>query len=314
VFAFGGLVTAVMLTAVAVILQSDGLPQRLSPQLLKLDRACGLDPRIPGSMARTDIDAGNVALLGDQSAESSKRLFLLWGDSHARTVAEVLAKMALEYRTPGYGAWRFATAPILETWSRSDTPSRRAYNRAVMDFVRERGIEHVLLVAAWVHYVGGSSDDSGGTLITDTEGLELTLESSRAVFSDRLGETVKALREANAHVWIMRQVPWQPFKVRDALATCMMTGQVHLGLGVTAEEHRENLTWVNGVLDGLRGPGITVLDPSPYLFDDSGHAILIRNGYSMYCDDNHLSSFGTMHLRGLFAPVFEAMVRTGEQH
>ncbi|MEI7767763.1 MAG: acyltransferase family protein [Phycisphaerae bacterium] len=141
-----------------------------------------------------DILRGNFYELGTGD-RSQPVQFMIWGDSHAQALMPTLDGMCREQQRRGLGATHSAMPPILE----NDTPDLggdpRAYQQAILEFIRQQKIPNVLLVARWEIY-----------------------DQAPADFEAKLHRTVVALMDTGTQVWIMKMVPRHRRDVPKGLA------------------------------------------------------------------------------------------------
>lgn len=88
-----------------------------------------------------------------------------------------------------------------------------------------------------------------------------------------------------------------------------MTGRIP-DISISLEQYHERHNFVWAAQDAAREQcGVKILDPLPYLCWD-GRCHGIKDGHSMYYDDDHLSEYGARLLQPMFAKVFEEENRT----
>jgi hypothetical protein len=169
-----------------------------------------------------------------------------------------------------------------------------AYNQAIFDFARKHRVGSVLLAGAWRAYVPAGAS-----------------QEVRDRFSRALAETLDALHGAGVMVYILRDVPSQPFAfdVPQVLAVATARGIDPTKLGVRESDYRAQNADINGILDRAAGTSAVVLDPAPFLADKTGLCRIERNGRALYVDLGHLSVYGEMQLR----PLFDGMLSAGAQ-
>ena len=126
---------------------------------------------------------------------------------------------------------------------------------------------------------------------------------SDPAFAESLSHTVNRLIAAGLHVVIVRDVPLQAGDVPWQLAkTAKLGGDVRT-VGVPLEVHREKNKIADAIFANLAGPGITILDPTPYFVDEKGLCRAEFDGQSMYFDSDHLTVTGALRLKSLFEPL-----------
>ena len=294
----------------------DGLPQRWDSNILSL-----LDNRPDRSVATHSSRAvrrDELPTLGSaEDAISKTPAVLLWGDSHALSIHALCDDLAKEHHIMGLAASRGGTVPLLQTWQRGyeqryDTDAdERQWNNEVVDLVRRKNIQHVILVARWALYVEANPDGSlHERLIKDEQSVEHSPSESQMVLRRGLERTIDQLHAAGAKVWIVKQVPLQDSDPVRELVFAARQGQVDPPRGVTRQQHQERQASVNRVLSALASPDVIVLDPADYCFDEYDCSIIGSRDRSYYYDDDHLSPHGSRALlRPLLEPVFAEIAR-----
>jgi hypothetical protein len=104
----------------------------------------------------------------------------------------------------------------------------------------------------------------------------------------------------------MRQVPKYPWSVPKALASAVLHGHDPGQIGHTPKEQREQFERQEPIFAGLstKFPNVTVLDPTDFFADPSGHYKVAKAGKPLYWDSDHVNVEGSLMLRPLFEPIF----------
>lgn len=290
IFAFGAGATAVVLLAGLMVFKMQGVPSRVPAAALRyLDKNAAEAPVAAISdreLNLADALGGNFNELGNGNKDLPISLFV-WGDSHAKVIMPVLDSLCKFHSCRGVVATHPQTAPLLDyeshgVWSlnKDSVP----YNSAVVQFILQRRIPNVLIVARWDYYI----DADNGTDVLHRGMLA----------------TINALQNSGTRVWIMRQVPKYPWDVPKALASAILHGRNPTDLGCTLAEYRTDLERENPIFDGLRSPTVTLLDPTPLFVGASGRCLVEQDGRPLYYDSDHVNVSGAMLLRSLFEPIF----------
>ncbi len=299
VFVSAGAVTVLVMGTALAIRAAGGWPSRFSGNVIRLVTGNEIPKRFRGE--------GTIPL-GVAPTQPREPSFLLWGDSHAQAIGELIDRLAIERGVSGYIAMKKAATPVVGTWRPNKGRSAVAWNQSVVDFVREKKIKHVILASRWSINIDGRPDGSTASLIVDESTPEASPAASQEVFRRGLLRTIAGLTDAGCRVWIMGQVPQQPDDVPMLLARSahfQWHGQV---VGTSLVQHRENQRNVARILAGMEG--VRILEPARYCFDEQGRSLITGDGRSYYFDDNHLSAFGAERLlRSMFEPVFSEIER-----
>ena len=237
--------------------------------------------------------AGEFIELGAKEKNLPVALFV-WGDSHAMAAMPILDILCKEHSLRGVAATRSATTPLIGYEEPSPVSLRTespAFKEAIVRFIRDNHVRNVLLVARWDYYI----DFDKGT--------------------DRLRrgalETINVLQDTGARIWIMRQVPRQPWDVPHALASAVLHGGAPEEFGSPLAEIRKESQRQDTIFEGLGTlfPNVTVLDPVPLFVDTPGRCRVAQGGKALFRDSDHLSVAGAMLLRPLFQPIIEGSIK-----
>jgi peptidoglycan/LPS O-acetylase OafA/YrhL len=294
VFAFAGGASATLVLAGFLIFHGHGFAARWRPDALQY--LAGQEQQdFRAELDLTAIQTGRLTEIGLKGAGQPIDL-LVWGDSHAMAVLHILNQMCIEHRVRGVAATHSSTVPLLDLPSSSKYSLREGsipYNQAVVDYINTRHVKNVLLAGVWDFYLPSTAD-----------------ERVKEDFRHALVRTIKELQKTVTTIFIMKDVPHQPFDVPRILAIAAERGQDPTILGVPLIEQRTRGVYVNGLLDSLASASVVVLDPVPLLTDQTGICPAERNGRALYFDNNHLSIDGAIQLRPLFQTVFRNLGST----
>lgn len=266
-----------------------GFPERYTSATLRYASASndssGIHEVTAGDLARDDLP-----ILGEQNPKAPVTL-LLWGDSHGMAAAPAFDRFLKERRLSGRQATASATAPVVVGYWKNEftTPSTvRAFNGAVLDYIKRHRVPIVVLVGFWEYY-------------TDARG-SVPLDSA-------LLATVRRLEQIGARPYLLLQVPRPPFNVPHALAMSSIFGR-DLTDRLAAPTGWNGLRGNSSeLLDSLRRAGCQLLDPRPRFLDQTGsHFIVAKNGFSLYRDDHHLSETGA---ELVLVPLLRASLGSG---
>lgn len=290
IFSFASITTAVLLFAGIVIHKLQGVPSRIPPEAVRYANASA-DRAFRNQLELKEALAGEFVELGTGDKHLPINL-LVWGDSHAMAAMPILDILCKEHSVRGVAATHAATAPLVGYENRSQYGLKEsiAFNNAVVEFIRSKRVGDVVLVACWAGYVpdGGSARLRRGLL-----------------------DTISALKDSGARIWIMRQVPLQRWNVPRALASAVWHGGDPEELGLPLAEQREAYRLQDPIFEGLatRFPGVTVLDPTDLFVSPKNLCRVAEGGKALYCDTGHLTVAGAMVLRPLFEPIFDGIGR-----
>lgn len=216
---------------------------------------------------------------------------LVWGDSHGMALLPLVDKLCHDKSVHGVAAVHYQTPPLINYVSHgaySLKEKNPAFNAAIFDFIRAKKIPKIILVAAWDFYLeeGGGPD----------------------VIRPALLHTLTELQKLGVKVWLVKDVPINPFDVPRRLAAAVMFGGDGANvnnLGLTAQAHREASLRQHAVLRDFSPTLCTLVDPADVFVDANGFCRIAADGRSLYTDGGHVSTHGAMLMRPLLTPVFD---------
>jgi peptidoglycan/LPS O-acetylase OafA/YrhL len=238
-----------------------------------------IDPRYRPQVNRDDIP-DRLPVFGRRDVPPA---LLVWGDSHAMAILPAVASLCEEKGLSASAATHSGTPPTLNYVSKegfglgNQTPS---FNRAVLDYVRSRKLTAVVLAARWGRY----------------------FQDER--FSAAFQGTIDELRRNDVSVYIVSDLEF-PYDVPKALALYTWRGWDFSSLGLGAEVWASQRQGYSSLFATLAQEGVEVLDPIPVLQARVGSSKVLPydSGGSFYRDRDHLSTYGALALKPLFAPL-----------
>ncbi len=290
IFTFAGITTVVLIFAGLVISKLQGLPSRIPAEALcYLEENGSTNPGFSRQLTLKNALNGDYNEFGTGDKNLPVGL-LVWGDSHAQVEMPVLDILCKEYSVRGVEAAHSQTAPLVGyeshgVWSLNEDSI--SFNNAVVEFIRNKHISDVLIIARWDYYI----DADKGT--------------------DRLRNgvlaTINALQNSGSRIWIMRQVPNYPWNVPKALASAVLHGHDPEELGRLLSEQRKEAQSQDPIFEGLatKFQNVTVLEPTELFVDTLGRCRVAKDGKAIYLDTDHVNVAGAMMLRPLFEPILE---------
>ena len=292
-------VTGAFMTGIAIcgvslfIWKSGGLPSRLPPTAQ--DYAEGVEIPLHLAADTSSIDKGLPSLGGDL-ADCQKTCFVLWGDSHAMAVGELVNDLAAKHNVHGVAAVRLMTTPVPGTWRPIHKHVSVPWNDAVMRYIREKRIPNVILASRWAVNIEGRFNGSHETLIVDEQTKTVSPTESREVLRRGLRRLLSALEDQGTKVWVIGQVPVQPSNVaRTTQVAALLNRTPPKGVGLAS--HSLRLKNAHKIInDVTQQTNASFVDPVQYCFDANDTSIIGGNGRSYYFDGSHLSPYGAEQL------------------
>jgi peptidoglycan/LPS O-acetylase OafA/YrhL len=307
--------SAALLVLGAVLWRGDGLPARFPPEHAAHIAASG-DFNQDWSRCTVPDDGPLAGVETCPIGPEGAPRVLIWGDSHLRAMKEGLEAAAQAADRPALIVWHAGCPPLfgVAKTESAATPAQdaacTAANRAIREgFAQIDSLEAVLLVGRWSYYAegqGAGRDAHNLVTLAPRPGSGLPEGPQHALFGAALARTVDALGRHVPRVLVLRQPPEIPLYDSRAVARALVHGREVAPevLRVPRPEAEARAARAEAPLRALAAAGvIDVIDPWPHLCDDAACAVM-REGASLYFDNNHLTNRGARALAGLFAPVF----------
>lgn len=285
---------------------SDGMPERFEPSVrMMAEGSTDMSNRQNEchDLSIDQMENDEMCWLGPQTQESPR--FAVWGDSHALAALPLFDEMATDHNISGLFLSRGGCPPILNTAIKMerDCPGTTASAFAALE---RHNVQHVVLVGRWSVYALGRTDGSDDLLMVDSDTGD-RWNHAKELFRTNFKRTLSRLNALGITVWIMQQVPVQPYDVPHELTIQKMWGWDVLQAGVEVNEHLERQAFVNSVFSDAVGPSVRLADPAQILCAEGDRCLAVREGRPVYIDNNHLSTHGAKLLRPLFVPLFRSM-------
>lgn len=291
-FLAAGTLSVALLGMGGAVVALQGVPSRLPEAAQRLSQG-STDFAFSEGIQLEDAVQGRFTELGAGNRSQPVQV-LVWGDSHAMAIMPAIDKLCRDHGVRGLGATYSATAPLIGYDNRNPDSLRennQAFNEAVIRFIKEQHVRHVLMVARWDGYLEYDHQQTGPLL----EGVVATLQ---------------ALKDSGARVWLMPTVPVYSAEVPKMLASAVIHGQDPAKLGLSLVDYRRanalQMQVFQQALAKTSGDAFRLLDPGSLLTGVDGRCqVVSTDGYSLYRDSHHLAIRGALHLRTLFKVMFE---------
>jgi hypothetical protein len=281
VFALAGCTMLTLLILSGGVYIKHGMPSRLTA---KADIFFNgrYDVAFRDDMTPQQAATGQFTELGAQSANQPIEI-LLWGDSHAMSVAPALDELCRRFSVRGVEATHSATAPILGYFNHdpfSLQENSLNFSQSVVAFIAQKHIKNVIIAAVWSSY--GPPD----------------------VVNTKLTETVRTIMASGASVYVLKDVPRPGF---DVPMRAGLTEKQHGDLArleIPPAKYAALNIGYEPIFNHLSKIGATVLDTPKYFLNTNGLYDVIRNDNILYCDEHHLTVAGSKLLLPMFEPLF----------
>ena len=310
----GAAVAAVLLATAGAGYASHGFIQRHPGAVQDLARAKLMrmddEPSCPRATAK-DIVEGRVCTIWH--AGDAQRTILLWGDSHASVLRNLVRDLARRANTNVMLITTPACPPLIGVGRYRAKAGREPcedLNNAVATLMQRRTFSDVILAARWNYYAlgdGGKAAPQGEPhYIRDAMSGEASLEENRAALARNLTPTVAAVRASGARPWLVMEAPYVGYDVPNRLARSLIRGERDEALyGAESAEETKRSAFMQRLV--MRLPA-DIIEPAKKLC--AGERCLAAEGpRALYFDDNHLSLAGATYLEPLFVGLFEPAPR-----
>lgn len=255
--------------------ERDGLPERL-PQSARHWLAAESSKAFVHRVDQLQIEQDRVPIWGDLDGPRS---CLLWGDSHAISLAPGLYESARVNGMKVFQITYSSTAPLLNFSTggvhglRDRSPAR---NAAVIDFVSRHEVQDVVLAAMWEAYL----DDP-------------TMQSC-------LQDTIESLEQAGANVTLVWDVGRHSTDPPRSLAYASWSGDVTAVPEISIDQLHAQRKRFRRCIEGLTSMGVRTIDPADVFVTDDGSWPMQHRGQLLYRDEHHLTVYGGQCTRPLF--------------
>ena len=304
--ALAGVAGAVVLT--------NGLPQRLDPAVWQT--LADIEASTKYTALREECFGfrrpDELCQIGADPEDSKQDHFLIWGDSHALSVAPALAQAAGEIGATGRLA-SYGTCAPLPGVVRPELPllSRQrcsAFAQSILADLKQRDdIEIVFLLARWPLYVEGTRapGEAGKptTLECSPEVCGPAPDGNAEMVTSSLAHLVKEIRATGRTVVLIESIPEIGFDVpRQHILAAIWGNALPSAPNIAAIEKRAGRA--RAILDDLaRREGVTLMPTAELICNG---ICATHDGDTLFWrDDDHLTETGA--LRFLKVPFAEAL-------
>lgn len=225
--------------------------------------------------------------------------FALWGDSHSVALASAVAETAKRYKLSGYNIAHTGIRPLLGM-DNMDTPFNEAeYNKSVIAFFKShKEIKTIVIAAQWADIPLKLKD------ITS----EYVDQPTNILLRAGLLRSVSAIHELGRDVVIVSDVPTlkndpkRLFWISKRFGVSVSATQCSQSI---SEYHELQKNSLKVFQDLQMRYNLKVLHPELLLFDKKGQSIVVLNNRSLYIDEDHLSTIGSLYVAPVFDEVFK---------
>jgi peptidoglycan/LPS O-acetylase OafA/YrhL len=243
---------------------------------------------------------GPLAIIGD-SKSPCRPVFALWGDSHADALVPAFDLEAKQFHVSGYAITRASTPPLDGLDIRCYGADGHTYSsdnefrRAALERLAAEAVPIVVLAGRWSAILAGDFSMRGVRPHNQAEKENMLAEALIAT-KDTL------VRHGTKQVWIVTEVPTQPFHVPKYLAFRHLFGSRNT-LPINEAEFAQKTEPTRQIFSRAREAGLGICDISHHFFID-GNGCVLQDDVPMYKDHTHLSSKGAEVVSVSLKPIF----------
>lgn len=308
--------SASMLAIGGLIYRGDGFPERFGPAV-RTHIEASADFIQDWSRCSVPSEGPFAGIRLCPLGPEGKPAFLVWGDSHARAFKDGLDRLAYDSNTPGLMIWRAGCPPLFGVQKQESSSSReedeacsRANDRMLEAVSGTLDIDNVLLIGRWAYYEQGAGTglDAHNTIaLAKYPGALPGAQPQSQVYDDAVDETLGILSQRFKRVLVLRQVPEIPWYDSRDVARRLARGdavadqEARFSIPLPAVAERGGAAEAP-FLKAQRENKITWLDADSY-FCSSQSCSAVREGQSMYFDNNHITNSTALRNRDLFLPL-----------
>lgn len=235
--------------------------------------------------------------LGQEGVEPS---FVVFGDSHVISLFDAFDVAARNLDLSGVFTGASGCTPFLGVHAlRKDQKDKNCFelNRRVFDYVIEKNIKNIFLVARWSYYTDGGYNGEDYSYIGLNEDSLKTKINSRDAFVYGLNKTVNEYKKYDVNIYIVSQVPQQDIEPVDAYQRAYMfedgRDSILTDLSISLDNHIKLNDYSSSLF--LENDYVTVINFDNLLCNEQLCPIG-TNETSYYFDEDHLSKSGAKRL------------------
>jgi hypothetical protein len=284
-----------------------GVPGRVEPGVVTLEVARNNAGPFAAcaNLPPADVARGAACRLGGGNASPS---FLVWGDSHAMSLAPAISLAAARHGKTGYLVVYSGCSSLLDVRMLAHAVEKLCTEgrQAVRELLRLEGIESVLLAARWAMYERGTLYTHEGIRlrrIADDQGGGGSVKENGPVFTRGLMRTAATLQGLGKKAYFVESIPEIGWNVPNILARAQMFA-TPVNIAPTREEYRSRqqpvLASVRRVQERYPLSRISL----EQVFCATPRCAVMDGDKPLYIDSNHLALPAAVKAASVFDPVF----------
>lgn len=304
-FRLAGVCMVIAIAFGLVLDKTEGLPNRLDPVTASIAAVAEEKPasrKTCQGFAPSQVTVDQLCPLNSSEVDPS---VLIWGDSHAAMLMDMLADATVAKGINGLNATYKGCAPLLGYTSQAgkDKTGCLAFNDKVFELLLAHPeINTVYLVARWGRYVDPAPylNESGGYFYLYGDGKRATTKAeNRAMFEQAVVSTFAKLQNLPQRIVVLAGNPEIGYDVPIVLGKASMLGR-ELNLDVPRLEYEQRQALPNQLFAQAAAQEQIDFAPIHQWLCDESWCPATRDGLPIYNDDDHLSLAGARLLRPFF--------------
>lgn len=312
VLAFGSM-AAILLSGLLIyrndLSNASRIPSSAKATLAMLDSARTTEPSNNCFQLSGDrSEYGGLCRVGNTSPRAIPQ-FVVWGDSHAQVLIPFFDILSRSAGVQGVVFFDDGCIPVTGISLPHYRESCLQKREDALQYIRDKDIKNIFLVASWSSYVMGGPNQIRGQRIAKPNEISKSPEEAQNTLQKHLMSMVQQLADEQRIVYILKQVPEQSyFDARRLFYQAIATGKEIQTRGVSSSENATYRAYADAAIDSVaKIPGVHAIDPSPILCEKNSGCPLRRGETLLYRDGNHVSFAGAMLFEPQFAQIFKTM-------
>jgi len=242
--------------------------------------------------------------------------FLLWGDSHARVIAEGLNEAAAKIGVKGVLSYTKGCFPSINFIHRNkeEVQNCTLANETAKKYIQDhQEVKDIFLVARWNLYLEGRLTDEGKFIKASPIKMKYapnSADNNYEKFYLLLKDTISWIRELDKQVILVLDVPEIRFDILDESLFAFQTNQdPNKTIGPTYSDYTEFNQSVIQIFNRLDNEfdNVKILDPTVLLCPEQDICMVVLEYTPLYSDSNHLSTFGSKFIADMFIETLKEL-------
>jgi len=229
--------------------------------------------------------------------------FIAFGDSHLVSFHSLFDELGKKHNKKGLFLGYSGCPPILNVYPiRSDQIKRNCHelNKLVLNLVREKNIQNLVLVSRWTYYTDGNNFGNKLQYLNLSPSRSSNKSLSRKAFHKGLKDTLKIYETNKTNVFLLEQAPFQNIDSKKIYYRSHNSNPIKfkkniIKYSVDLEKHNNLQKFVNKIFDDLSKnyKNLNIISLKDLFCSENLKKCLVGNTkHSFYIDNGHLSFYG----------------------